>query len=394
MQLKAIRTDLLHALGRVQKVAPEKTTMAILSHAVLRADGKANRLLVEGTDLVTGASGVIVADVAETGGVAVPATAFLKILKNANSEVVELREKDGHCHIKAGRSRWKLPAMPASDHPGMPEPPEELPAVGIDGGVIRKGFLLGSYAPSKKEGGNEAIKGVLFEVASGNLFVVSTNGRRLAAAKMNVSGVPDFSHIVSQSSVEILLHFLDEAKGPVSVKQWSSYLSFSRVLSPSEGQGDGLEVGVVTKTIQAKFPPYQRVIPAKENIKFKFLVNRNSFAQSVRRVMAAAKEKGAAIALELHTDRLSIVYENVRWGAGRDEMDMDLLLCPPEFQNSEKPFRIEANYEYLLEALGVLDHDEVLLSCCGPKEAISIYGMAGAERDRESLHLVMPIFLP
>lgn len=368
--------------------------MAVLGHAVLRADAEASRLLVEGTDLVTGVSGVMVAHVSETGGAAVSADAFYRVLQAAVTDVVELQAEGHNFVVKAGRSRWKLPCMEAREHPGMPEAKESSHTVVFDGEVLRKSLAYSSYATSKTDG-NEALKGVLFQIEGRSLKTVSTDGRRLGAVFTEIQGdFPDFAHVISQSSVEAILRFLDEADGPVSFRQSSPYIYFSRVLSPAkEGGGDGVETMVAVKTIHAKFPPYHRIIPDSEVIKYVFTVHRSSFVQSIRRVMAAIKEKGASIGIELHPGKACLFHKGVIYGSGRDELEVDVSLCPDGFAEAEKPFLIQVNHEYLLDVLNILPNEKVTFSFIDKKSAIMIYGMVEGEQDRGQLHLVMPIFL-
>lgn len=368
--------------------------MAVLGHAVLRGDSEANRLLVEGTDLVTGVSGVMVAHVDETGGVAVSADAFYRVLQAAVTDVVEVTAEENNLTVKAGRSRWKLPCMEAREHPGMPEAKESSHTIVFDGEILRKSLAYSSYAVSKNDG-NEALKGVLFQIQDGTLKTVSTDGRRLGAVFTEIQGnFPDFAHVISQSSVEAILRFLDEADGPVSFRQSSPYLYFSRVLSPAkEGGGDGVETMVVVKTIHAKFPPYQRIIPDSESIKYVFTAHRSSFVQSIRRVMAAVKEKGATIGIELHPGKVCLFHSGVIYGSGRDEFEVSISHCPDDFAQTDEPFLIQANHEYLLDVLSLLPSDRVIFSLIDKKSAIMIYGMVEDKKDHGQLHLVMPIFI-
>lgn len=391
MKLKAIRSDLVQAVGRVRKVVSEKTTMPILAHAVLRADAEANRLLIEGTNLVTGVSGVMVAHVETTGALAVSADAFYRVLQAAVTDVVEIEESKANCVVRAGRSRWKLPIMPASDHPGMPEA-KEAPIIVLDGEVLRKSLASSSYAVSKVDG-NEALKGVLFQCDKGVMKTVSTDGRRLGAVFTEIGNVPDFSHVVSASSVEAILRFLDESDGPVAFKESSPYLYFSRVLSPAkEGGGDGVETMVIVKPIQNKFPPYHRIIPAQESVKYVLRVNRNSFIQVIRRVMAAVKEKGATVGIELYPGKIALFHRAVLFGSGRDEMDVDVLQSPEDFSASEEPFVVEVNCEYLLNVLSILPNEQAAVSFIGRRQAVMIHGISEGEIVRSQLHLIMPIF--
>lgn len=163
LKLKAIRSDLIRAVYRARKVAPEKGTMPILGHVVLRADKELNRLLVEGTDLMTGVSGVLVADVEQGGAIAVGASAFYRIVDAATSDVVEIQGDETALLIRSGRSKWKLPTMLAADHPGMPEMKGAGESTEFDSETLRSALSQSAYAAGKFNDGNEATKGVLFQ---------------------------------------------------------------------------------------------------------------------------------------------------------------------------------------------------------------------------------------
>ncbi len=313
LKLKAIRSDLIRAVYRARKVAPEKGTMPILGHVVLRADKELNRLLVEGTDLMTGVSGVLVADVEQGGAIAVGASAFYRIVDAATSDVVEIQGDETALLIRSGRSKWKLPTMLAADHPGMPRMKGAGESTEFDSETLRSALSQSAYAVSKFNDGNEATKGVLFQSRGGKLRTVSTDGRRLAAVFTEIEDLPEFDHVLSADSVEAIIRFLSEAKGPVTFQESSPYVSFSRVMQPGGKEGEGVETRVTCKTLQVTFPPYERMIAAQESLRYTVHVHRETLQQSIRRVVVAVKDKGAHVMIELYSDGGCLLFTGGRY---------------------------------------------------------------------------------
>jgi DNA polymerase-3 subunit beta len=90
------------ALGAVVRVIPNRTSMTILGHVLLRAEK--SDLVLTATDLEIGICTTIEAEVAKAGATTVPAKLLAGVVGELNEDRVIVALKDDRLRISAGRS--------------------------------------------------------------------------------------------------------------------------------------------------------------------------------------------------------------------------------------------------------------------------------------------------
>jgi DNA polymerase-3 subunit beta len=122
MKLTIDRNALMRALSHVQAVVERRNTIPILSNILLQAEG--DRLSLTATDLDIEATDAAEAKVKKAGSITAPAqTLFDVVRKLPEGSEISLDLSDGRLAISAGRSRFALPTLPASDFQTMAREP-------------------------------------------------------------------------------------------------------------------------------------------------------------------------------------------------------------------------------------------------------------------------------
>ena len=116
MKLSATREQILAPLQSVIGVVERRQTMPVLSNVLLAA--RNNRLSVTGTDLEVELVATGEANVQQPGDVTVPGRKLLDIFRALPEKTSVTVATDGErLSIKAGKSRFTLSTLPATDFP-------------------------------------------------------------------------------------------------------------------------------------------------------------------------------------------------------------------------------------------------------------------------------------
>ena len=120
MKVTIERSVLLKALGHVHRIVERRNTIPILANVLIEAAG--GKLALKSTDLDLEASESVPADIAQEGATTVPAHVIYDIarkLPEGSQVSLETTGDAGQLVLRAGRSRFTLQALPASDFPDL-----------------------------------------------------------------------------------------------------------------------------------------------------------------------------------------------------------------------------------------------------------------------------------
>ena len=344
MKLTIDRAALLRALGHVQSVVERRNTIPILSNVLITAEGEEARF--SATDLDIEIVEAAEARVSRPGATTAPAHTLYDIARKLpdGSEVsLELAPDEPKLTLIAGRAKFDLPCLPASD----------FPALSADG--LEHSFSLGPAELSRlidktrfaisTEETRYYLNGVHLHASGtgegGVLRAVATDGHRLALAENELpdgaEGMP--AVIIPRKTVAEVRRLLDDAGEEVAVSVSEAKIKF--------------ELGRATltsKLIDGAFPDYERVIP-KNNDKA-LVVDNKTFAEAVDRVQTISAEKSRSVKLSLGEDRMTLAVNNPEAGQAEEELSVDY---------QAEPLSIGFNAKYLLDITNQIEGSEAEL---------------------------------
>jgi len=179
--------ELSKKMNAISSVVPGKTTMPILSMVLVNAEG--SDISFSATDLDISVTSKVAGKVKEPGNIAVPAKKIAEIVKSLSGDEVTLEVEGEKLTIKCGKSRFSVNGRSADDFPKMPKQ-DSSTEFEVQAPLLRKMIQKTIYAVST-DLTRPALCGVLWEVDSSGLTMVSTDGHRLAKveAKMELKNV-------------------------------------------------------------------------------------------------------------------------------------------------------------------------------------------------------------
>ena len=365
MKFSISRDALLKPLNLVAGVVERRQTLPILSNVLLSLEGK--KLSLTGTDLEVELVGRVELDSAGVDGeITVPARKLVDICKSLpDGSTIELSVESGKAMVKAGRSRFTLSTLAATEFPSVEEGVGEL-ALDLPQTTVKRLIERTAFAMAQQDV-RYYLNGMLLELKSGRLRMVATDGHRLAlctAPEPVSSG--DASVIIPRKGVLELSRLLEGEE------------SISLVIGSNHVRASNPQFTFTSKLVDGKFPEYERVLPKSPD---KTVIgDRLELKQAFARTAILSNEKYRGVRLKLSNDTLDIMANNPEQEQAEEVVAVDY--------KGDK-LEVGFNVSYLLDVLSVLDGKQVRMSLAdSSSSALLEEAEAG-----DSLYVVMPMRL-
>lgn len=369
MEVRIGRDHFLSGVQKVQGIVETKGAMPILSHLLLSTEK--DGICIQATDLEIGTRGFYPANVVAKGSVALNARKLFDIVRELpDQEIHMVREDNDWVTLKCGKSKFRLPGLPAGDFPALPEY-SEVPIMEFSSVLLREMIRKTFFAVSPDET-RQALNGLLLEKENDRANLVGTDGHRLALInrpllKSNADGDEPLSYLLPRKALTELLKLIDADDQAFQFSAKNNHLAFIQ----------GRQV-IVSRKIDGKFPNYKQVIPSDN--KLQVSANRDDLIHALKRVALLADEKSKMVRFEIQKGLLTLVSDTTELGAAREEMTVNY---------DGEDVVVGLNARYVLDVLSVVDDEEVILNLKDQNHSC----MITVASDTDYLSIVMPMRL-
>jgi len=365
MKFSISREALIKPLNLVAGVVERRQTLPILSNILLNLEG--TQLSLTGTDLEVELIGrVEVAEGGVDGEITVPARKLVDICKSLpDSSKIEFSVDSGKAMVKAGRGRFTLSTLPATEFPSVDESAGDQ-TLEVAQSVVKRLIDRTAFAMAQQDV-RYYLNGMLLELKAGRLRMVATDGHRLALCTANEAvSTGDAAIIIPRKGVLELSRLLDTDE------------SIRLVIGSNHIRAANQQFTFTSKLVDGKFPEYERVLPKSAD---KTVIGqRLELRQAFTRTAILSNEKYRGVRLKLSADTLDITANN-------PEQEQAEEVVAVEYQGEE--LEVGFNVSYLLDVLSVLDGDQIRLSLSDSASSALL-----EEADEgDSLYVVMPMRL-
>ena len=338
MKLRAARDVLLKPLQAVIGVVERRQTMPILSNVLLVA--REGELLVTATDLEVEL--VASAEVAvEAGGeITVSGRKLLDICKALpDGSDIDISLSGEKLVVRSGRSKFSLVTLPAAEFPSV----EDIKAgqtIAVSQEVLGR-LIEKTHFSMAQQDVRYYLNGMLLEAGGKHLRAVATDGHRLALYEAEIDGaaLDEQQVIVPRKGVLELQRLLD-GDGTLNIELGANHVRI---------QLKGIRF--TSKLIDGRFPEYDRVIPKESSNELK--ADKASLRSALQRTAILSNEKYRGIRLIIRDSGVVIQAHNPEQEEAEEELEVTY---------SGEDIEIGFNVNYLLDALGAVEGDEVTLS--------------------------------
>lgn len=358
MELTITKHSLSAALSRTSGIADRKSSMQVLSNVLIDATEEQDSVRIAATDLNSSAFGFFPAIIKEPGIVTVSAKTLYDVVKSMPEGSIVIRTEGDQVHLVSGRASFKLLGLPADDFPRLPEA-TEAEFFEIDTAYLSKMIEQTSFSISTDETRSH-INGALFQGDGKNLRMVTTDGHRLSKVEFRIeeAGFYNFSMVIPNKGIFEIRKLVEDGLGVVSlaVHDGSVFLKRQIEIEKEQEGADAItaEFTLVSKLIEAEFPPYDQVIPtSNERV---VVVPRQPFMEALKRVSVVSTDRTLGVKLQISEGSLVIETNNPSVGEGSEQVDV-------AYEGED--LVIGFNARYFIDAVSVLGDEEVRLELSG-----------------------------
>lgn len=366
MKLICAQADLDLALNIVNKAITPNSTMPVLNNILLRADGK--RLYFSATNLDIAIQYFIPADVKNEGSITVPAkliSSYISLLKDDKVEIFII--DNDTVHFRSQTSQTKINGINAHEFPVIPKVEKEN-TVKIPTKLLETAIMQTAFAASNNTA-RPILSGVYFDIDKDTLKIVATDSYRLAekTIKLNEIVATNVQCIVPARTVMELGKILSKLDDP----DVELNISKNQVLFIA---GD---VQLMSRLIEGKFPPYEKIIP--KDTKTKIEVDVEELSNVSRRVGLFARENNNSIKVSAtNNGKLSLATEETT--VGEEKAELNVII---DGENN----KIAINAQYLLDVLTFIQSDKVMFEIYDKLSPAVIRPV----KEKDYVYIIMPL---
>ena len=314
MKIICSKEELLNGLKLTQPIAQAKATLPILSNVLFEAQGSEVKL--SATDLETGISCYIKAEVVEDGAITIPAQRLMDIVKELPETNIEINVTDDKIKITANKSKFNLVGIHKKDFPALPEYNKDFIF------SISRANLITMFKKTivsvSKDMQRFVLNGVCFTTTNDNkLKVASTDGKRLSfIERETINETKPIQVIIPTKAVaDFLKLFSAMTTENVQVSIGNNLITFI--------VGD---IIFQSKLIEGNFPNYEQVMPKGNNntIKLNTLETLSAIKQAALIANGNMATGGTSvIKITFEKNKMTISAESSNVGSGEIELDIE-----------------------------------------------------------------------
>ena len=366
MRFSLQREVLLKPLQQVVNVVERRHTLPVLANVL--AVVKQGQLSLTGTDLEVEMVARTSVEDAKDGETTIPARKLFEIVRALpDGSRITVSQTDDKVTLQAGRSRFTLAALSANEFPAI-EDIELVERIRVPEAALKELIERTAFAMAQQDV-RYYLNGLLLDLRENALRCVATDGHRLAMCEVPLAtGAQSRKQIiVPRKGVMELLRLLEGGDREVELEVGRNHLRVRRE-----------DVTFTSKLIDGRFPDYDAVIPIGADKEVR--VDREALRAALQRAAILSNEKYRGVKVEVSPGQLLLVAHNPEQEEAQEEVEADTKV---------DGLAVGFNVTYLLDALGALREDTVLIALRDANSS-ALLREAGNDRCR---HVVMPLRL-
>lgn len=362
------RDDILKPLQTIYGIVERRHTLPILSNVLI--EKTQNKLTLTATDLEIQISTISNCDVSDNDfSITVSAKKLLDICRSFSEDtIISFDQADNKILIKAGKSRFNLQTLPASDFPKNSSLIESKTSIFLTQQKLKELLDQVQYAMALQDI-RYYLNGLLLIIESEAIKLVATDGHRLSMIShdlhQNIETFVNQEIILPRKSIIELSKLLNDTDEQINIEIGQNQVRF--VFSNTL---------MISKIVEGKFPDYNKVIPS--NYQNNFTISRIDLLQALLRASILSNEKFSGVRLILTQNCLRILCNNSEQEEAQEEL---------EIEYDGIPLDIGFNIKYLLDVLNNLD-DEKITCAFGDVNSSGFFTIPGKSNFK---YVVMPM---
>lgn len=363
MRIVCSKTNLLNGVQIVSKAVPNKTTMSILECILL--DAREDEIKLITNDMEMGIETKIIGSIEDHGMVAINAKIFSEIVKRLPDNNITIETDENYkTTITCEKSKFNIMGKAGDNFSFLPE-------------IVRKDELILSQYTLREivrqtifsiadNDNNKLMTGELFEIKNNQLKVVSLDGHRVSIRKIELKNeYPDKKVVVPGKTLnEISKIISGDSEQDVSI-----FFTDSHVLFEFD------QTLVLSRLIDGEYFNVDQMLSSDYETKVK--INKRELLECIDRATLLVKEGDKKpIIINITEEKLELKI-NSAIGSMDEEIDIN---------KTGKDIMIGFNPKFMIDALKVIDDEEIMIYMVNPKAPCYI-----KNNEETYIYLILPI---
>lgn len=363
MKLICSKSNLLHGVNIVSKAVPTRTTMAILECILI--DASANEIKLTANDMELGIETKIEGEITERGVIALDAKIFSEIVRKLpDSDVTIETDASFKTTITCEKAKFNIVGKSGDDFSYIPYIERNEPIVMSQ--FTLKEVIRQTIFSIADNDNNKLMTGELFEIEENDLKVVSLDGHRISIRNIELKN--NYSHkkvvVPGKTLQEVSKILPGSAEDEVSI-----FLTDNHIVFEFEN------TTVVSRLIEGEYFKIEQMLSSDYETKVK--INKRELLDCIDRATLLVKEGDKKPIIMNITDGTMELKINSFIGSMNEDIDI---------AKEGKDILIGFNPKFFIDALRVIDKEEVILYMVNPKAPCFIKDDEGT-----FIYLILPV---
>lgn len=363
MKLICKKANLLNGVQIVSKAVPGKTTMPILECILI--DAINGEIKLTANDMELGIETIIEGDIVEKGMIALDAKIFLEIVRKLPDNMITI-ETDSNFNtvITCEKAKFNIVGKSGEDFSYLPEIEKDTNVV-ISQFTLKEVIRQTIFSIADNEN-NKLMTGELFEIKDNNLKVVSLDGHRISLRNIELKDSYDPIKVVVPGKTlnEISKILTGEADKDVTI-----YFTDKHILFEFD------QTIVLSRLIEGEYFKIDQMLSMDYETKMN--INKKEFLNCIDRATLLVKEGDKKPIIMNITDEDMELKIQSTIGSMNENIDI---------QKEGKDIMIGFNPKFLIDALKVIDDEQIDIYMVNPKAPCII-----RDEHNSYLYLILPV---
>lgn len=363
MKIICSKSNLLNSVNIVLKAVPAKSTMPILECIII--DVKNDSIKLTANDMELGIETIVNGLIEDEGMIAINAKVFSEIIRRLPDNDVTIETDDNYrVTIKSEKAKFNIAAKAAEEFPFLPLI-ERNKSITLSQFTLKEVIRQTVFSISDNES-NKIMTGELFEINQNELKVVSLDGHRVSIRKIELKDSYDLIKVIvpGKTLIEVSRILSGEMKDNVNLYFTDRHIVF-----------EFDNTIVLSRLIEGEYFKIEQML--SNDYETKLTINNKEFLSCIDRATLLIKESDKKPIIINVTDNNMELKINSSIGSMNEDIDI---------MQDGKDIQIGFNPKFLIDALKVIDEEEVDIYLFNPKAPCFI-----KDKKESYIYLILPV---
>lgn len=363
MKIVCKKSNLLTGVQTVSKAVPNKTTMSILE--CILVDTTSGSIKLTANDMELGIETVIEGNIVENGTIALDAKIFLEIVRKLpDNDITIETDPSFKTTITCEKSKFNIIGKSGEDFSYLPEI-EKSDCIVVSQFTLKEVIRQTIFSIADNEN-NKMMTGELFEINDDMMKVVSLDGHRISIRKIALKNSYESKKVIvpGKTLSEISKILSGNMEDDVNIFFTDKHILF-----------EFDNTVVVSRLIEGEYFNINQMLSSDYETKIK--MNKRELLDCIDRATLLIKEgdkKPVIIDVSDTSMRLKI---NSTVGSMDEDINID---------KEGKDIKIGFNPKFLIDALRVIEDEEILIYMVNPKAPCYI-----KDEEENYIYMILPV---